>query len=424
MSSPSQPRIPEIAQGPGGLWVPESAAERTAIREQLERMLANPLFANSRRSAKLLRYVVEHTLDGRADYLKERTLGVEVFQRVPDYDTNRDPVVRTTAVEIRKRIAQYYSESRRDSEIRIALPAGNYQPEFRLPADWPPPAVAAGATALPAAPADRHPAAQAGGWIYGWKVHVAALLIALTVGAIAGIALWTKPWVAPGALDRFWEPVLKSRGPVLLLIGGIRLTEAPSAAPAKPISILDLQREEHVAFADATALSRMIGILASKGKPHHTRRQALAKLDDLRDGPTVLIGAFNNDWTLRLAAQWRFYFDRDPVSHDAWIADRENPANRGWLVHQASPYAKVPEDFALVSRIMDPTTGQLTVMVAGISKYGTAAAGEFLSDPVYLEEVARTAPKYWDRKNLQIVISTRLVGESSGQPKVVATHFW
>src|SRR5262249_15327111 len=85
--------------------------ERVEIQAELERILANPLFKNSRRYPNLLRYVVERTLDGHSADLKERTLGIEVFGRAPDYDTNLDPIVRTTAAEIRKRLAQYYQEA-------------------------------------------------------------------------------------------------------------------------------------------------------------------------------------------------------------------------------------------------------------------------------------------------------------------------
>src|SRR5579871_6511623 len=87
-----------------------SEAERQAVQEQLERMLAHPLFKHSKRYPAFLRYVVEHTLEGQTDQVKERVLGVEVFGRDVHYDTNQDPVVRMTAGEIRKRIAQYYHE--------------------------------------------------------------------------------------------------------------------------------------------------------------------------------------------------------------------------------------------------------------------------------------------------------------------------
>src|SRR5579885_3511336 len=123
----------ERPESPTTTWTPETEAERRAIREQMERLLANPLFRNSRRYPSLFRYVVEKTLEGQSDQLKERTLGIEVFGRDPDYDTNVDPVVRATAGEIRKRIAQYYHEPGHDTEIRIDFPPGSYVPEFRMP---------------------------------------------------------------------------------------------------------------------------------------------------------------------------------------------------------------------------------------------------------------------------------------------------
>ena len=111
---------------------PCSPEERVAIRKQLERMLANSLFKNSKRYPNLLRYVVEHTLEGDPSELKERRLGVQVFGREPDYDTNADPIVRATAGEIRKRIAQYYHEQGHEAEIRIELLPGSYVPEFGI----------------------------------------------------------------------------------------------------------------------------------------------------------------------------------------------------------------------------------------------------------------------------------------------------
>src|SRR3954470_17056979 len=113
--------------------VSEMEVDRAAIQAQLERLLANPLFKNSKRYPNLLRYVVERTLDGHPEELKERTLGIEVFGRDPDYDTNLAPVVRTTAAEIRKRLAQYYREPNHEAEPRIDLPLGSYAAKFQAP---------------------------------------------------------------------------------------------------------------------------------------------------------------------------------------------------------------------------------------------------------------------------------------------------
>src|SRR6202042_1668764 len=107
--------------------------ERTAIQEQLERLLRNSHFNQSRRFPSFLRFVVEQTLSGQMDLLKERTLGIEIFGRDADYDTASDPIVRVTAAEIRKRIAQYYQEPGHESELRVSLPSGSYVPQFHWP---------------------------------------------------------------------------------------------------------------------------------------------------------------------------------------------------------------------------------------------------------------------------------------------------
>ena len=87
-----------------------STPELTAdlIRAQLELLVHDEVFRSSKRSVTFLRYVVEQTLNGAAEHIKERTIGVEVFGRNPSYETNLDHIVRTAAVELRKRLASYY----------------------------------------------------------------------------------------------------------------------------------------------------------------------------------------------------------------------------------------------------------------------------------------------------------------------------
>src|ERR1700734_1333093 len=93
-------------------------AEKDDILRQLDRLLDNPHFSHSKRFPSFLRFIVTEEIEGRGDQLKERTLGIEVFGRDPSYDTTSDPIVRVTAAEIRKRIAQYYQESGHTDELR------------------------------------------------------------------------------------------------------------------------------------------------------------------------------------------------------------------------------------------------------------------------------------------------------------------
>lgn len=373
-----------------------SEAERNAIHEQLERILSSPLFKNSKRYPNLLRFVVERSLQGHPEPLKERTLGVEVFGRDPNYDTNLDPVVRTTAVEIRKRIAQYYHEPGHESEIRIDFPPGTYLPEFRMPQQAPVPVVSS-----EPAPNKR---------ILLTAIPVVA--IAILVGALAA-----RPWESHAAIDQFWEPVLDSRDPISVYIGGY-------PAATAPVSLMDLQNAEKVAYADATALARVTSLLVSHKRPYRIRLQISSNIEDLKDGPAVLIGAFNNSFALRLTGQLRFGFSRNPETNTSWIEDRQNPQTRVWSHVMTDPYTIVTSDYAIVSRVVDPLTGHVVITASGLAKYGTEAAGEFLTSPSYMEEISKTAPAGWDRKNIQIVISTNPVGRSSGPPHVIATYFW
>jgi hypothetical protein len=111
-------------------WHPQTQQERDAILRELQAVLASPHFAASKRYPALLKYIVENTLAGKSDLLKERTLGVEVFDRPATYDTNADTVVRYTAGEVRKRLQLFYHEEGRHSSIRISLPAGSYDPQI------------------------------------------------------------------------------------------------------------------------------------------------------------------------------------------------------------------------------------------------------------------------------------------------------
>ena len=153
---------------------------------------------------------------------------------------------------------------------------------------------------------------------------------------------------------------------------------------------------QNVALTDVMTLGRLTGFLQGKGKAFHIRGESSTTFEDLRDGPVVLIGAFNNDWSMRLMGPRRFSFERDGDTF--WIKDGQNPSDKRHAVNYAMPYLKLTEDFALVSRMLDPVTERMVVLAGGLTGYGTVAAGEFLSNPAYLETIAANAPAKWARK--------------------------
>jgi hypothetical protein len=416
---PNGKRLEQTGGQGVGSRVFETEMERNAIQAQLERILTDPLFKNSRRYPNLLRYVVESALEGHTRELKERTLGVAVFEREPDYDTSLDPVVRITAAEVRKRLAQYYQDPKHEAEPRIELPVGSYAPEFQPPVEKAPPP--------PSAPVE-----------IAWIKRVPAGRVAMSLAGLALIiivAFQLRPWVSRAALDRLWGPVLDSATPVLLCVGqrpfvGFSVSEPksapwPSASPeALRVTLFQLYYlgSQNVALPDVTTLGRLAGFLQAKGKTYQIRGESSTTFEDVRGGPVVLIGAFNNDWTMRLMGPQRFSFERD---HDVfWLKDRLNPSDKSHTVDYTMPYLKLTEDFALISRVLDPTTERMVVLAGGLTGYGTMAAGEFLSNPAYMETIANGAPGDWARKNAQIVIATKVIQGKSGPPRVVTAHFW
>lgn len=103
-----------------------SAEQVTAIRAQLERVAGSSVLSQSPRKQRLLRYVVEATLSGKADRLKGYTLGVEVFDRGGDFDPNVDPIVRVEMGRLRSKLIEFYSDRGATDRILIELPKGAY----------------------------------------------------------------------------------------------------------------------------------------------------------------------------------------------------------------------------------------------------------------------------------------------------------
>jgi len=109
-----------------------SEAQERAVRTELNRLLESAAFRTSKRCREFLQFIVDQTIKGQNGALKERLIGVELFQLSPDFDTGQHTIVRVTANEVRKKLAQYYSaENSSNHPVRIDLPPGAYITEFK-----------------------------------------------------------------------------------------------------------------------------------------------------------------------------------------------------------------------------------------------------------------------------------------------------
>lgn len=154
----------------------QPAISQEQIQAELERVLASRGFASASRLSRLLRHIVDRTLAGQADQLKEFAVGMEVFDRDDKYDPRIDSIVRVEAGRLRSRLDEYYRTDGAANPVRISLPRGAYVAEFAPSADAVPvPAPADPATATAARPA----------WA-AWVLSAGAIAMALAVVAWIG----------------------------------------------------------------------------------------------------------------------------------------------------------------------------------------------------------------------------------------------
>ena len=324
----------------------------------------------------------------------------------------------------------------------IELPVGSYVPVFRLPEGPTEQAQEILDPALPVAPAISAepavtPAPPPPAPTKPSRLRWPLLALLLTIGCVAGILIGMRIQPAPQpeqptSIDRFWEPFLSSQGTTTFCLGepaknidmdSIDSFEAPVSSQSQPQQLyVRLHMSGLFALADVTTLTRTAAALQARHKAFRVVPASGATFAQLREGPIVLIGAFDNIWTLRVTQKLRFGFESK--NGEALIVDRKSGDKTTWATAWDLPYQKLSKDYAIVARIHDNTTGQPVIIAAGISEEGTEAAGEILYNPVYLNSLLAKAPANWEKMNMEAVIETQVIEGHSGPPNILALETW
>lgn len=421
-------------------WHPQTRQDREAILQELEAVLASPHFCNSKRYPTLLRYIVENTLAGKLEFLKERTLGVEVFDRPPTYDTNTDTVVRYTAGEVRKRLLLYYSEHGSSSGIRISLPAGSYVAEFLQGHEAHEEAGNGANFAFHGSevadhpglePHDAVPASPSGPLDHaGHPVHThsdrrsrpvlrAMLWLVLIVSLAAAFAgLWWKEHSArpQSAVDLFWAPVLHDQRAVIICTG------SSVFAPKNYSGVETAGRDIDYTFVSmqiASAIAQVSGTMEQSGVGTQLVPSATTALPDLREHSVALLGGYNNEWTMRLLEPLRYHF---VPGTDEVIVDQTQPQVR-WERDQSLPYSSA-DDYALVARFRDSTIDGWVIAMAGLGRNGTEAAAQFVTSPHYMELLRAQVGSGFANRNIEAVLKVSVIDGKTGAPSIMAVYSW
>ena len=410
----------------------EFVSNAALIREQLKRLLAHQLFMNSKRYPVLLAYTVEQALLGNAGELKERTIGVEAFGREPNYDVNLDPVVRTTAAEVRKRLIQYYYSPDHAKELIIELPVGSYIPSFREPL----PHFLAPADSQAIEPVEAPSPDQVDSQVHpadsrkasGFPVLYRRILIAvaLFLGVLLGFGIGRMRFQGPTAnpsttsnMSLFWEPITSTSSRITYCLG------VPTDAvdlQSRTIPVIPAGESGNLNVYDVITLARSIAPLVPKNSEFRVLAGSETGFAQLREGPSVMIGAFDNPWTMRITQDLPIGFEYD--NHIRKVVDRKSIPKGIWTLQWQVPMKSLARDYAVVARIHDQVSGQPVIILAGILGEGTEAASEVVSNSSYLDAMLQKAPRNWDQLNLEAVIEADVIEGHPGPPRVIAVETW
>jgi hypothetical protein len=407
------------------------------IRAELAAILDSSVFRTSKRCHDFLQYAVTQTLRGDLHNLRERSLAVEVFGRRTDASLGDDSIVRVGAREVRKRLAQYYMTEGANDALRIELPAGSYVPAFHTqvpPVFEPPEVIALPPPVLPISPAPATAKSASGNtWL---------ILAGIAALVLLGLLFWRSARAAlPEEFETFWRPAFAPSAPVFLGMAHpivyhpskrlIKLDEQLNGAESvlqRPIRVAPEPDsndyvpvfDQYVGVGDALAVSRISVLFAQHNRPVEARLASTLSFADLRDSSAILIGAYTNRWSAQLVQSLRY---RLGISLGIpWVLDSAN--GKKWLLSGKTDNGLANEDYILLCRLPHAQTGGFVVIAAGLTQYGTAEAGRILSDPDSLVPLLRRVSSDWRNKNLEMVLHSRVLGETSTAPDLVASHVW
>jgi hypothetical protein len=389
-----------------------------AIRAALNRVLASSAFRTSQRAQVFLRYVVEATLSGNSEALKERIIGIEALGRGTSFEPSDDSSVRVAAGDVRKRLTTYYASLEGSSEpLVFDLPVGNYVPHFANRVND---SLTAPTDGLSALGRKLNDAVRLRDFRYLKAVALLAFVLAATVGTITYLR-FRSPSLPP-VLQQFWEPVLRSPLPALLQVTPVPVysLEKPSSQAKPEAADFIEQPNQFVDVGDLKAEARIAALLTQAKRPPIVRIGNDVGFDELKKSAAILVG-FSYDRWAELNRGLRFYLN--PGLNDFYgVIDNGVPTQ--WKISTYPDSLTLDEDYAIVSRVLDRDTGQVLVQVSGISRYGTEGAADLITNPELLAQALHDAPPGWSKKNIQIVLHVRVISGTPTAPTILATHFW
>lgn len=404
------------------------------VRHHFHQIVTSRVFKRSHRSCEFLQYLIDKTLAGEFDELKERSIGVQLFGRDPSYDTGEDAIVRVTATDVRRRLKRFYDGI--ETNIRLELSPGSYIIELIEQADAP-----RVVDTLPSQPAEIPSQPIPRPSIWRRLLPIAAVLIVL------GLSLGVYHHRMRSALtDRLpWSAMLPRRGELKIVfsdpdivslreIVGSQISIADYAShnyvPAQqildhPSSIVgSLFKGYNVPFIDTKFAIKVKGLLPSSPMDTY-RARALQSQDFKTEDNFILLGSpLSNPWVALFQDQLDFYFKYDPMRHGEIVYNRRVGRGEAPVYVPTTPGWGTGDAFAIIALLANENQTGHILILAGSNSVATEAAYRLVTDVDSIARVLQEHSLNVDDRNIQFELLLRVntMASSLNTFDVIACH--
>ena len=418
-------------------------------REELRRILESKHFAGSPRKSRFLEFVSEQTFVGNGDKLNEYLIGVEVYDRGPEFDSQKDPIVRVQAHEIRRFLKKYYQDDGKDNLMRLELPSGAYVPVFaRAAAEREETAGLQGAAIVPE-------------FRWGARLHIVLTLALASICLALALILIGRGWQSrkiaqsvpvrtlPEGIEWFWNPFLPPAEAPLIVIPNHPLLRAAhdgdsaqtlAASHEIPKSELpefrdtihfrELKRFRFVpSLTDFTSVGETMGVVNlcrmfyQVGQGCRLQQSRLVNLEEIKANNAILLGG-NQSWSGRV------FLNVEGFHFQSGVILNRNPQPGEKAVYKPEfdlVTNQLRRDYALVLMLPNERSGNRVLLVYGVYTQGSQAAIEYLTNPERMSELRKalmqlspdhkTVPPYF-----QALLTTSVENAVPGNCSLVAVR--
>jgi hypothetical protein len=419
-----------------------SAADRSAIFAEVERLTESSLLHGSEALCRLLRYLAEQYFAHPGLTVKEYQLATEVFGRPADFDPRMDSTVRVQTGRLRSKVAEYYASAGSEDPIILEIPKGSYSLAFHyrpaavapLSSTSPASAALPVFTAHPLTPVLTPPGSKprvASGWIV--FAGLATILIIGLAAALFSRNAWEnraagEP-VASESIRRFWRPFTQTPDRPWIIFSNAEFVGRPQDG----IRYFDPRRDSRADILDHyTGVGEVLGVAELSrvfAELHHEikiKRGRLLALDDVKSNDVIFLGSSAENLTLReIPTTQEFVFrriEKGPRNGDTELVNVHPRAGEP-AEFLASANLPVVEDYGLIGLSPGINPARWILVLAGTTTMGTQAAAEFVSRESTLKSLVDQLPA---RDNaiepFEAVIRVHISGGVPVSSTIVALH--